>query len=70
MTALEELTELVRRATADVGPAVVSIGRDGRGTGFVVAPGRVVTNAHNLRDRSTSVRFADGRTAQGTVTGS
>ncbi len=43
---------------------------DGRGSGFVVAPGRVVTNAHNLRDRTTSVRFTDGRTAQGTVTGS
>ena len=48
----------------------MSIGRDGRGSGFVVAPGRVVTNAHNLRDRTTSVRFADGRTVQGTVTGS
>ncbi len=70
MTALEELTEFVRKAATDVGPAVVSIGRDGRGSGFVVAPGRVVTNAHNLRDRTTSVRFADGRTVQGTVTGS
>ncbi len=69
MTALEELTEFVRKAATDVGPAVVSIGRDGRGSGFVVAPGRVVTNAHNLRDRTTSVRFADGRTVQGTVTG-
>jgi S1-C subfamily serine protease len=70
MTALEELTELVRKAAADAGPSVVSVGRHGRGSGFVVAPGRVVTNAHNLRDRTTSLRFADGRTAQGTVTGS
>jgi serine protease Do len=70
MNAIEELADLVRTATADVGPSVVSIGRHGRGSGFVVAPGRVVTNAHNLRDRTTSVRFADGRTAQGTVTGS
>ena len=70
MTALEDLTELVRKSATEVGPSVVSIGRDGRGSGFVVAPGRVVTNAHNLRDRTTSVRFADGRTAQGTVTGS
>jgi serine protease Do len=36
----------------------------------VVSPGRVVTNAHNLRDRTTSVRFADGRTVQGSVAGS
>ncbi|MDF2732320.1 MAG: serine protease [Desertimonas sp.] len=70
MTAIQELTTLVRTAVAEVGPSVVSIGRGGRGTGFVVAPGRVVTNAHNLRDRTTSVRFADGRTAQGTVAGS
>jgi serine protease Do len=70
MNAIEALTDLVRRATAEAGPSVVSIGRHGRGSGFVVAPGRVVTNAHNLRATTTSVRFADGRTAQGTVTGS
>jgi serine protease Do len=70
MSAIDELTELVRKAAADAGPSVVSIGRHGRGSGFVIAPGRVVTNAHNLRDRTTSVRFADGRIAQGTVTGS
>jgi serine protease Do len=70
MTAIEELTDLVRKTSADASPSVVSIGRHGRGSGFVVAPGRVVTNAHNLRDRTTSVRFADGRVAQGTVTGS
>ena len=70
MTALQELTDLVRKATTDVGPSVVSIGHHGRGSGFVVAAGRVVTNAHNLRDRTTSVRFADGRTAQATVLGS
>ncbi len=70
MTAIEELTDLVRKSSADASPSVVSIGRQGRGSGFVVAPGRVVTNAHNLRDRTTSVRFADGRVAQGTVTGS
>ncbi|HET9665856.1 MAG TPA: S1C family serine protease [Desertimonas sp.] len=70
MNALTELTDLVRTATSAAGPSVVSVGRHGRGSGFVVAAGRVVTNAHNLRDRTTSVRFADGRTAQATVTGS
>jgi serine protease Do len=70
MTAFEELSELVRTSASRVGPSVVSIGRDGRGSGFVVAPGRVVTNAHNLRDRTTSVRFVDGRAVQGTVAGS
>jgi S1-C subfamily serine protease len=52
------------------GPAVVAIGSRGRGTGFVVAPGKVLTNAHNLRDRTTQVTFADGRSVQASVTGS
>jgi S1-C subfamily serine protease len=70
VSAIDELSNLVRTARESAGQSVVSIGRDGRGSGFVIAPQRVVTNAHNLRDRTTSVRFADGRTVQGTVTGS
>src|SRR3954462_2336133 len=70
MSAIDELVELVRTTDAGVGPSVVGIGRRGRGTGFVVAQGRVVTNAHNLRDDTTEVQFADGRVAQGTVQGS
>ena len=70
MSALDEITAAVRTASTAAGPSVVSIGRHGRGTGFVVGPNRVLTNAHNLRDRTTEVRFADGRTAQGAVTGS
>jgi serine protease Do len=66
----EEVSELVRSASAATGASVVSIGRHGRGTGFVVAPGKVLTCAHNLRDRTTAVRFVDGRTAQGAVSGS
>ncbi|MCU1351437.1 MAG: serine protease, partial [Acidimicrobiales bacterium] len=57
-------------ALAAAGPATVAIGRHGRGAGVVVAPGRVLTNAHNLRDRTTSVTFADGRVEQGHVSGS
>jgi S1-C subfamily serine protease len=70
MSAIDELTTLVRTTLEATAQSVVSIGRGGRGSGFVVAPGRVVTNAHNLRDRTTSVRFADGRTVQGAVAGS
>src|SRR3954467_15767879 len=70
MSAIDELVELVHTTADGAGPAVVGIGRRGRGTGFVVAPGRVVTNAHNLRDQTTEVHFADGRVAQGSVTGS
>lgn len=70
MTALDEISQLVRTATAAAAPSVVSIGRHGRGTGFVVAKDRVLTNAHNLRDQTTTVRFGDGRTVQGSVAGS
>ena len=45
--------------------SVVSIGTDSRGSGFVVAPARVLTNAHHLRDRTTSVRFAEVASCRG-----
>ena len=70
MSATTELSELVRTAFAAASPSVVGVGRHGRGSGFVVAPGRVVTNAHNLRDRTTEIRFLDGRVEQAAVMGS
>ncbi len=52
-----------------VGPTVVRIGRHGgRGCGIVVADGYVLTNAHNLRDRTTEITLADGRAEQGELT--
>jgi len=66
---LSELTEAARAAAQGVGPSVVRIGRGGgRGCGVVLADGLVATNAHNLRDRTTTVTFADGREAQGELT--
>jgi serine protease Do len=41
----------------------------GRGSGFVVGDGLVLTNAHNLRDEEVAVTFADGRREVGTVAG-
>ena len=70
MTFIEEVTDLVRTVNDEAAAAVVAIGSRGRGSGFVVAPGKVLTNAHNLRDRTTQVSFADGRSVQATVTGS
>lgn len=69
MAALEELEAALATVSERIGSATVSIGRDDRGTGVVIAEGRVVTNTHNLRDRTTQVTFADGRTAQAEVTG-
>src|SRR2546421_1990610 len=70
MAVLEEVTGSVRAVVDRVGPAVVGLGRGwGRGSGVVVAPGRVVTNAHNLRGEDVSVTFADGRVESGEVAG-
>lgn len=66
----DEQQTITRRVADAVAPAVVRIGRHGgRGCGVVVADGLVATNAHNLRDRTTEVTFADGRVTQGRATG-
>lgn len=71
MSALRELEASVQAAWERTGPAVVGIGRGwGVGSGIVIAPGRVLTSAHNLRHDETTVTFADGRLQTGRVTGS
>ncbi|MEY2420133.1 MAG: serine protease Do [Acidimicrobiaceae bacterium] len=68
MTVLEELSSAAAGVVAQVGPAVVRIGRGGgRGCGVVLSAGIVATNAHNLRGEEVLVTFADGRQAVGTV---
>lgn len=68
MTTLLNELEVAATAVAErVGAATVAIGRSARGSGVVVARGCVLTNAHNLRDRTTQVSFADGRVAQASV---
>jgi serine protease Do len=69
MPVLEELSSAARSVLAGLRNAVVTIGTDGRGSGLVIGTGKVLTNAHNLRDRTTLVTFADGRTEQGSVAG-
>jgi serine protease Do len=70
MAVLEEVTGSVRAVVDRAGPAVVGLGRGwGRGSGVVLAPGRVVTNAHNLRGEDVSVTFEDGRVEAGEVAG-
>src|SRR6478752_579793 len=66
---LAGLSAAAKTAAAEAGPSTVAIGRHARGSGVVVAPDRVLTNAHNLRDRTTLVTFADGRAVQGRVVG-
>lgn len=69
MTFLEELGAAIARAAERGEPSIVGIGRRFRGSGFVIGPGRVVTNAHNLRGDETTVTFADGRRETGRVLG-
>jgi len=69
MSVLSELQEAVAAVAVAVGPSVVGIGSRLRGSGVVIADGRVLTNAHNIRGGEVTVRFADGRVTRGTVKG-
>src|SRR5437588_5277384 len=71
MTLLEELEASVQTAVERSGPAVVGLGRGwGVGSGVVIEPGRVLTNAHNLRHDEVTVTFADGRRETARLAGS
>src|ERR1700737_2878967 len=70
MSLLQELETSVHDVAERVGPSVVGLGRGwGVGSGVVIAPGRVLTNAHNLRHDEVTVTFADGSRASGRVAG-
>lgn len=69
MSVIEELQTAVATVAERAGPAIVGIGRGHRGSGVVIADGKVLTNAHNLRGDEVTVTFADGRHARGTVAG-
>ena len=69
MSVIDEIGSAVGTVATSVGTSVVGIGRDGRGSGVVIADGQVVTNAHNLRGGEVTVTFADGRSTIGTVAG-
>jgi S1-C subfamily serine protease len=61
--------DLIRRVVAHIGPSVVGLRGGARGSGTIVASGRVVTSAANLTNGAPEVVFADGRSARATVTG-
>ena len=70
MTILDEIQTSIRQHAEGAGSSVVGIGqRWGVGSGIVLAEGRVLTNAHNVRGSHVTVTFADGHTAEGTVAG-
>jgi S1-C subfamily serine protease len=70
MSGISDLSEAIAGLARQVGPGVVGLGRGwGLGSGVVVAPGQVLTSAHNLRREETGVTFADGRRETGEVAG-
>lgn len=70
MTTIEGLSQAVGAIADGVGKSVVGVaGRRSVGSGVVVAPGRVLTNAHNLWGEEVTVTFADGRSAAGKALG-
>src|SRR5215212_624079 len=71
MTAvLTELQSAVTAIAERVGPSVAGLGRGwGRGCGVVVAPNRLLTNAHVLRGEEVAVTFAGAEPAHGRVAG-
>ncbi len=66
-TVVEELSKSMADVAARVAPSVVGVGAGG--SGVVVGPGLVVTNAHNIRREEVVVTFADGRRADGRPAG-
>jgi serine protease Do len=58
MSVLEELQSSVQRVSETAGGSVVGLGRFGSGT--VIAPGLVLTNAHVLRGLERTVVLPDG----------
>jgi serine protease Do len=70
VTTLDDVRDRIVSLSDRVGTAVVGIGhRWAVGSGVVIGPNRVLTNAHNLRRDSVTVTFSDGRSATGTPAG-
>src|SRR6266508_2317496 len=69
MATLSDLSKTIASVAASASTSVVGIGRHHRGSGIVVADGRVLTHAHNIRSDEVTVRFAGGRTSVGTIAG-
>jgi len=67
---ISSLSTAIADTARSVGPAVVGLGRGwGFGSGVVIAPGQVLTSAHNLRGEEATVIFADGRRETAPVAG-
>ena len=70
MSVLEELQSAVQDVATRVDPSVAGLGRGwGRGSGVVIAPDRVLTNAHVLRGEQVAVTLGGADPVHGHVAG-
>ena len=70
MSVLTEVQESIKGVRGKLEQAVVGIGNHrGIGSGVVIADGKILTNAHNLRGDEVAVTFHDGRTEAASVLG-
>jgi len=67
---LTGVQETISSVATKIGDAIVGVGRRRHlGTGVVIAPNTVLTNAHNVYGSQSTVTFADGSSALGDVVG-
>lgn len=69
MSAIDDLQAAITAVATRVGPSVVGIGSRQRGSGVVIAKGKVLTNAHNIRGDEVTVTFTDGKATKGRLAG-
>ena len=69
MTAIDDIQSAITGVADKAGASIVGIGSRQRGSGVVLADGKVLTNAHNIRGEEVTVTFADGRSTRGQVSG-
>jgi S1-C subfamily serine protease len=70
VAAIQEFENAIRSVAEHAGPAVVGVGhRWAAGSGVVVAEGKILTNAHNVRGDGVTVTFADGRSTEAELAG-
>ena len=69
MTAISDLQSAITAVAGKAGASIVGIGSRQRGSGVVLADGKVLTNAHNVRGDEVTVTFADGRSTRGQLAG-
>jgi serine protease Do len=69
MSVLDDLQSALTAVAGKAGASIVGIGSRQRGSGVVIADGKVLTNAHNIRGDEVTVTFADGRSTRGQLSG-